>query len=286
MDPRTIDLRKINSMTKYPSIPTYHDLDPKNGMLLDTHIEFPTDESIHLFEKIDGVNTRIIVFPKPSWMKVLPHPFIVGSREDLLWYSGDLIPNSAHGIVAAVRETAEQVAKQDHDCLVVYYLETFGGSKLTRGSKNYTKTGKFSFRLFDVMAIPVEEVEEMLGWDITKFSGWRERGGQKFFDLYGLELQAKRVGLDIAPLAVEIKVEELDSLTLPEDHEGMLAFLNQLLPETHVALDEEAHKKAEGFVARTYEREIIAKIKFRDYESTLRRKNQPQKKGRKDGRGH
>jgi hypothetical protein len=28
---RTADLRALNSLTKYPSIPTYHALDPRNG---------------------------------------------------------------------------------------------------------------------------------------------------------------------------------------------------------------------------------------------------------------
>jgi hypothetical protein len=35
-DLRTTNLRALNSLTKYPSIPTYHELDPCNGSLLDT----------------------------------------------------------------------------------------------------------------------------------------------------------------------------------------------------------------------------------------------------------
>ncbi len=34
-DLRETDLAKLNSLTKYPSIPTYHALDPKNGSLLE-----------------------------------------------------------------------------------------------------------------------------------------------------------------------------------------------------------------------------------------------------------
>ena len=32
---RTVDLAKLNSLTKYPSILTYHTLDPKNGGLME-----------------------------------------------------------------------------------------------------------------------------------------------------------------------------------------------------------------------------------------------------------
>ena len=37
---RTADLKAINSMTKYPSIPTYHALDPRDGSLLEETIPF------------------------------------------------------------------------------------------------------------------------------------------------------------------------------------------------------------------------------------------------------
>ena len=30
-DLRQADLQRVNSLTKYPSIPTYHQLDPKTG---------------------------------------------------------------------------------------------------------------------------------------------------------------------------------------------------------------------------------------------------------------
>lgn len=265
MNPRKIDLQKLNSLTKYPSIPTYHDLGERE-ILQDTHIQFPADEEIHIYEKIDGVNTRIIVFPKDDWM--MPrHEFIVGSRTELLWFSEDLIPNPALDIAAAVRDIAFKIAEQQHDSLVVYYVEVFGG-KTTRGAKNYTRTGQMSHRLFDVLAMPIEDVELMLEtWPIEKFSGWRDGDGQNFFDLTSVEMQAKRVGLDIVPALGTVKPNDL-----PEDHEAMLAWLKLALPKTNVTLDDKAVGQAEGMVARTYEREMIAKIKFRDYERTVRAK--------------
>jgi len=275
MNPREIDLRKLNSLTKYPSIPTYHDLGERE-ILKDTHIQFPKDEKIFLSEKIDGANTRIIVFPtKRTPTGGFIAPFIIGSREELLCYSGDLIHNPALGIVDAIRRTASRIASHHkHDALVVYYVEVFGG-KTTRGAKNYSRTGKVSFRLFDVFAMPIEDAEEMIEtWPIEKFSGWREREGQNFFDLTSVEMQAKRVGLDIVPKLGEMKPQDL-----PEDHEAVLEFLKKTLPKTNTTLDGKSLGQAEGIVVRTYEREVIAKIKFRDYERTIRAKNELQKRG-------
>lgn len=70
-------------MTKYPSILTYHKLGEK-GKLLD-EVQVPFDQPAILAEKIDGVNSRIIIFPDGL--------YIIGSREELLYAKGDLIGN-------------------------------------------------------------------------------------------------------------------------------------------------------------------------------------------------
>ncbi len=46
----------LNSLTKYPSIPTYHTLDPKNGGLLDGTVPFTGP--VLATEKVDGCLTR------------------------------------------------------------------------------------------------------------------------------------------------------------------------------------------------------------------------------------
>ena len=79
-DIRKTDLQKLNSMTKYPSILTYHKLGER-GRLLD-EVQIPlAGLTIYATEKIDGTNSRIIICPDGT--------FIVGSREDLLWAQGD-----------------------------------------------------------------------------------------------------------------------------------------------------------------------------------------------------
>lgn len=73
-DVRNMDLSALNSLTKYPSIPTYHDLDPANGSLLNTTVAY-TGPVIGT-EKIDGTNSRIVSLPDGT--------YILGSREEFL----------------------------------------------------------------------------------------------------------------------------------------------------------------------------------------------------------
>ena len=61
-----IDLALLNSMTKYPSIPTYHTLDPKNGALSEPASAFEGD--VIGTEKVDGTNSRIILTPDGRYL--------------------------------------------------------------------------------------------------------------------------------------------------------------------------------------------------------------------------
>jgi hypothetical protein len=53
-----MDIRKLNSLTKYPSIPTFHDLGPRQR-LLETHLALP-DQTLLFTEKVDGANARMV----------------------------------------------------------------------------------------------------------------------------------------------------------------------------------------------------------------------------------
>src|SRR5687767_8680706 len=69
-DIRRVDLGKLNSMTKYPSIPTYHTLGDK-GMLQEA-VQVPFAGRVLGTEKVDGTNTRLIFCPDGA--------VVVGSR--------------------------------------------------------------------------------------------------------------------------------------------------------------------------------------------------------------
>ena len=93
-------LEKINSMTKYPSILTYHKIGDKGILQPELTDGTKFDEEVYVTEKVDGTNTRIIVSGCD---------YIIGSREDLLYAKGDRIINHSMSIVDTVKSIADRV---------------------------------------------------------------------------------------------------------------------------------------------------------------------------------
>jgi hypothetical protein len=250
-------LRHINSMTKYPQIETYHKLDTKSGVLLEEPVSFGGDNDlVFCTEKVNGTNGRIILFPDGDW--------IIGSREELLYARGDRIPNPALGIVEALMETATRLGEANkHPITVVFYGEAYGHG--IEGGKAYTRTKEQTgFRLFDVVLL--ETFDEMLTWPIEKVASWRQHGGQLFFAESELAEIAKLAELPLCPRIVTCGASEL-----PTSVEQMHAMLTAMIPFTTVALDENVGR-AEGFVVRSFDRTVIAKARFEDYERTARKR--------------
>lgn len=255
-DVRTADLGALNSMTKYPSIPTYHALDPKNGSLVDGEtVAF--DGPVLGTEKVDGTNARVISLPDGT--------FLLGSREELLYAKGDLIGNPAQGIVAALRDVASALAPVPGDVVRVHFLEVYGG-KVTAASKQYTGSKSVGFRLFDVVEVP--GYRAVLAMDPQRIAAWRDGGGQPYLDEDALTAAAERDGFELTP-----RLFELPATELPTDLVKMRAFLGEHLPETLSALDEDAGGEPEGIVLRTKDRAVIAKARYQDYDRTLRRRS-------------
>ena len=263
-DIRQADLAKLNSLTKYPSIPTYHALDGANGRLLEDAVPF--EGSVIGTEKIDGTNARLLFLPDGS--------FVIGSRENLLYGQGDLIGDPAQGIVAALKETAVRVneARRTDDyrdnefssALLVLYLEVFGGN-VSAASKRYTAEKTVSFRLFDAALMPV--FEPMLTLAAAQIAQWRDQGRQPFLEENDLHSVAVRLGLPLAP-----RLFRLDAGDLPRSVSGMQQFLQEVLPATTCALDEGAGSRPEGIVLRSASRSVIAKARFEDYARTLKKR--------------
>ncbi len=124
-------ITQINSITKYPAIPTYHPLVGKGVPTGDPQVGFDADEEVVVTEKINGVNARIIVAPDGDWL--------IGSRETLLTARGDRVQNSAHFITETLCSVAEHLFKPSWavNAFVVYYVEVFG-CKVTAAGKEYT----------------------------------------------------------------------------------------------------------------------------------------------------
>ena len=244
------DLAALNSLTKYPSIPTYHPLTGGKGRLGDG--PDPLTGPVVLTEKVDGTNARVCVPPGGG--------YLIGSRSEWLTARGDLVANPAMGIVGAVRGAADRLAAApDPDALLVYYGEVYGGS-INGAGKQYAGGGGVGFRLFDVarhrdhaarLALPPDEL-----------SAWREAGGPAFLSEPELTAAADRFDLPLTP-----RLGTADAL--PTDLAETLAFLEATLPATRAALDEMAAGDPEGIVARTADRSKIVKLRFQDYRRTL-----------------
>jgi hypothetical protein len=254
-DIRRTDLDKLNSLTKYPSILTYHALADK-GALQET-IQVPFSGRIIGTEKVDGTNTRLIFCPDGS--------VVVGSREDLLWERRDLIGNPAMGIVEAVRDLVQQLHGKlcRPDRIAVYSLEVFGRN-IGSAARNCSREGNVGLRLFDVLLI--EDYRELLTWPADRIARWRDQGSQKFLDTDRLSEAAGEAGFQPVPVLFD-----LDASQLPSSLEETSRFLLDLGP-TRCQLDQAAEGVPEGVVVRNPDRSRIAKLRREDYERTLRRR--------------
>lgn len=248
------DIKRLNSATKYPSIPTYHQLGEK-GKLQNGCLSFPANKTI-VTEKIDGTNGRII-FTKEQG-------YFIGSREELLYAKGDLIVNPALGIVETLKPIAERLISSDFypqnsNILITYYFEVFGG-KCSSASKNYASNGLTAARLFDRAWVDFSKLETK---PASEIASWRDNGGQLFETWEELKQVAKYLNLDIVPILV-------DGWTPPTTIQETYQELKQIIPNTNCKLDDQAKGKPEGIVIRSFDRSQIAKIRFEDYERTLR----------------
>ena len=241
-----IELRKLNTATKYPSIPTYHALGER-GKLLEETVNFG-GQPVIATEKIDGTNSRVMLMPDGR--------YLIGSREELLHAKGDLIHNPALGIVDSLKSVADQLVssyRTPENTVTTIYLETYGG-KTTAAAKQYTSQREVGYRLFDVNRVPLEVLEK----EREEISIWRENGGQSFLAEESLVEFAAEFQLELTP-----RIAVVDSI--PTDINATYAWLKSQISKTQVALDAKAGGSPEGLVVRTADRSKTAKIRYEDY---------------------
>jgi len=149
---------KINTLTKYSSILTLHQLGEKGRLKneLTTPIQ---DEKMYATEKIDGTNARIICYGSE---------YLIGAREFILHHSDDLYFDNAQGIVDGLKELNIKVPNTEF--FTVIYGEFYGG-KTSANSKWYGQD-KNGFRVFDIAVYDDLTMLEMPQQEISK---WRER---------------------------------------------------------------------------------------------------------------
>lgn len=255
---RALAPAKLNCMTKYPSIPTYHTLNPSDGSLSEPTIPFKGP--VLGTEKIDGCNARIIKLPDGS--------YVLGSRDELLHASGDYLANPAHGLVEALLPLASAEWETVHthnrggSALVVFYGELYGGHKLTPASVNYTSHKHVGFRVFDIAVI--DDVWDMAHWEIDRIAAWRDADGQQFLPEHCLTEFSDESGIELTPRLLTLDDAEQLPRTVDDAHEWLLEYAST----TRVALDADARHRAEGIVLRSPDRSSIAKLRFQNYNRT------------------
>lgn len=250
MQMREIPLGVLNSATKYPSIVSYHEIDPRNGRLLENITMRVDAGDVYVTEKVDGTNARIILFPDGD--------YVIGSREDLLYAMDDHIPNPSLQIVETLHFFAETLQPVEQP--TVYYLEVYGGKNITAASRNYTTTNEAEARLFDVATIP----PGVFTWPREKVSKWREDGGQIWCDVADIDKHAAIQGLDTVPMLAQVHAEDM-----PVSIQDTYDWACGVLPVSGALIDADAAGAPEGVVVRSNARTEIAKIRFKDYRRSL-----------------
>lgn len=250
-----IILDRLNSLTKYPSILTFHKLGEK-GRLLD-ELSFPLpeeNEPLFVTEKVDGTNGRVIILPDGD--------YFIGSREELLYAKGDRIGNPMMGIVDALRPVAENIVPKlvlRFGLPLVVFGEVFGAGK-GAAAKNYAKK-YVGFRCFDIMLLDNTLLRNMLDKPKEEIASWRDAGNQPFMRENELIETCKAIDLPSVP--------KIECPCPPIEIEKTAEWLKEVSFTTRVALDADSGL-SEGVVIRNRNRSFIVKIRHEDYERTLR----------------
>jgi len=253
-----IDPRRINSLTKYPSIPTYHPLDSSNGRLGMPPLVLTGPH--YATEKIDGSNARIIF---------VDDGYYIGSREEILHWCDDRVWNPSQGIVDVVKPLSEQCLGRtgEQGGVIVLFGEAYGG-KISANAKQYSGTGLAGWRLFDVMVMSRDELDAARSWSSSQTAAWRDHGLQTFLSGQAMVALADELGLLFTPI---VWGSEDGTFPLPIKVADVPGWLRGIVPTTQAALDDKAGERAEGVVLRTDDRSIICKIRGEDYARTLRK---------------
>lgn len=239
---------KLNTLTKYPSILTLHKLGEKGRLTDELNIE--VNEEMFASEKIDGTNVRIIC---------LGDKYLIGSREFILHHCDDLFFDPSQGIVDGIKSLSPTLVGSSS--LSVIYGELFGG-RVSSNSKQYG-TDRIGFRVFDVAVFGDLSILDM---ELEDISRWRENKTDEGI-VYGQDFLTQK---ELAILGYNL-VPSVPFRLIGTSHQDVLDSMRIAIPETNVPLSEQALMKPEGLVLRNNDRSKIVKIRFEDYERTLRK---------------
>ena len=266
------DKAKINSLTKYPSILTFHKTAQRGGLAPEL-TEGPSRIGKQLFvtEKVDGSNSRIVFFTDENG-KI--KDFFIGSRENMLYVSGDRCFNEDGHIVENILPIATSIIeKMIHEdisfpssSIVTFYFEHFGGHN--NGWKQYTAGNTYGARLFDIKAIKYEIANKILSLPVEQIAGAREADAYgEWYSVGHMIAICGILGIRHVPYINTVNGEDI-----PDTLRGAFDWLKQF-DKSAVVLDEKGIGNSEGVVVRTEDRKYIKKLRFEDYQKTERKGN-------------
>lgn len=271
LDHRVV-LENLNSLTKFPSIPTLHQMGERGVLSDETAAGFrqllAAPELLVATEKVDGTNCRVLCFCDGT--------FLVGSREELLWYSEDLIFNPVLHVVEEVRRYREEIESfilnDAPDGLVVLYLEVYGHG-IGKNGREYSRTEDFrSLRLFDVAFWQGKSWWKIVSDGETtteQLALRRDRGAQPFLSWD-----------TVRAMAEQLQISSVDERELPPEGLAMSEVFDwvRFQPKSTAVIDD-APGRPEGVVLRLRAGNSIppfatpvlrAKARTEDYARTIR----------------
>lgn len=277
---------KVNSITKYPSIPTLFKLGPKGDTYLpELLVSFEDYEFIYQTEKIDGCNIRIVFLPENGGI-------VVGMRDELLVLNGDTILSQSYegSFVERYRQEIDELVtklilerpKMSGNVETIY-LEMYGGV-IGNGRKNYTRNiDCVGFRIFDIASVDGGVFKQLMMLTTAKISEWRKYQGPCWKTVS--ELRSTLTSYKSVQTVPEINGRFWrmwkDKCFTRNEGFILLSCYDQLKDElrfTKTKLDSSGLAAPEGVVLRNEDRSKIAKIRFETLEKTFRVNEQKRRK--------
>jgi len=302
---------RLESITRFPSIPTFNKFVQKGGILGDEVNDIVAqyeDAEFTLTEKLDGTNVRIIITNTgpdgaPEWFIGVRREFIMMQGSPLFKDTNTVASwfLSRHG---GVPVNVEGVIRDEHyDALyhkffhidptvpdrvnvVVLYGEMYGGN-IQKGKKHYGGENPH-FRLFASQVI--ENAQKALWGQPEMIAGYRERfalGHWKFvtpdnrkFTPIDFLWSKDTSGLQHSKLTIHHPFDAVPLLgeeTLPvgEPLENVYSWLQEKVGgKTRGKIGEDGDGRSEGLVAVLNDGNsspILTKFRLEDYERTLRK---------------
>lgn len=249
-------IEKLNTMTKYPSILTYHELN-KGGVrdALTKPEEMPGDDGLIIIsEKVDGTNYRIVT-TCDDWY--------VGSRDRFTFAYGDRLCTDE--LAKTVFDTAVNLSGEigTWGNLTVVYGEVYG-YKIQKPRYNKGDDRTREFAIFDIWQMPLDQAREILEKPIDEIVAWREGNQQPWIRFKWLVNGIDTLGCDGVPPLTTCLFKEL-----PKGAKETQEWLKKFKQSKACFDGDETHGvygQSEGVVIRTSTRNWIRKLRFEDYQ--------------------